>query len=301
MPRREPAMAEDNVVNIQIARLRAAPKIEHADMANLFVQLHENDIRFDHANEAVRVYDRHTGLWAQKRATFGAAMMLELIHTEFQGKVPATRAWAHSAWGAVTDSHRIDCEPSDFDANPRLSGTPGGVYDLVLGAMQPHAWNHFVSRCCAVTPDFAMATPLWDRCLAEWTMGDDSMVLYLQEIGGLALYGALPERLVWVLTGGGFNGKGKFMDALRGAMGSYAQEADASTFIEQRNAASGHADDLARLAGARLVTVSDFPTEAAWNEGRIKKITGGDPLTASFKHKSNFQFQPQMSLLIGCN
>jgi putative DNA primase/helicase len=50
------------------------------------------------------------------------------------------------------------------------------------------------------------------------------------------------------------------------------------------------------LAGARLCTISEVPAGAQWDEGLLKDVTGGGRMTASFKHKNEFSFEPLFKL-----
>lgn len=52
------------------------------------------------------------------------------------------------------------------------------------------------------------------------------------------------------------------------------------------------------LRGARLVIASETEEGRAWAEARIKRMTGGDPLTARFMRQDNFTFTPQFKLLL---
>jgi hypothetical protein len=79
-------------------------------------------------------------------------------------------------------------------------------------------------------------------------------------------------------------------------MGDYATTAAVDTLT----VATGerHTTDLAMLHGARLVTASETEEGHAWADGRIKQLTGGDPITARFMRENNFTFKPTFKLMI---
>ena len=52
------------------------------------------------------------------------------------------------------------------------------------------------------------------------------------------------------------------------------------------------------LAGARLVTASETEEGRIWADGRLKLLTGGDPVTARFPGKDPFTFTPRFKLLV---
>jgi len=79
-------------------------------------------------------------------------------------------------------------------------------------------------------------------------------------------------------------------------MGDYGVNATMEAFEKQKN--GQHTTDLAMLNGARLVTASETEEGAAWNEKRIKAITGEDRITARFMRQDNIEFDPTFTLLI---
>ena len=58
---------------------------------------------------------------------------------------------------------------------------------------------------------------------------------------------------------------------------------------------------MAMLMGARLVIASEVPRGRAWNEPKLKSLTGGDPITARFMRQDFFTFTPQFTLLVAGN
>jgi putative DNA primase/helicase len=62
-----------------------------------------------------------------------------------------------------------------------------------------------------------------------------------------------------------------------------------------------HPTDLAMLRGARLVTAQETEEGGAWNETRIKALTGGDSITARFMRQDFFTFNPTFKLVIAGN
>ena len=61
-------------------------------------------------------------------------------------------------------------------------------------------------------------------------------------------------------------------------MGDYAQTAESSTFLEKRS--DTIPNDLAALRDARLAIVSETGARRSLNESLIKRVTGGDQVTA---------------------
>ena len=59
-----------------------------------------------------------------------------------------------------------------------------------------------------------------------------------------------------------------------------------------------HTTDLAMLRGARLVTASETREGRAWDEVRIKNLTGGDPITARYMRQDNFTYLPTFKITV---
>jgi putative DNA primase/helicase len=59
--------------------------------------------------------------------------------------------------------------------------------------------------------------------------------------------------------------------------------------------------DLARLAGARMVTAIEANVNRHLDEAKIKGMTGGEPITARFMRQNFFQFVPEFKLWFVAN
>jgi putative DNA primase/helicase len=83
-------------------------------------------------------------------------------------------------------------------------------------------------------------------------------------------------------------------------MGDYAMTADFETFLR---AASGRGprNDIARLAGARLVCASEVPPGRSFDEVILKQLTGGDTISARFLYGEFFEFRPQFTICLAAN
>src|SRR5664279_3991961 len=59
---------------------------------------------------------------------------------------------------------------------------------------------------------------------------------------------------------------------------------------------SQHETEIARLAGARMVLCSEVNETDKFDEAKVKKLTGGDSLTARFMRQDHFTFTPSHHL-----
>jgi len=67
------------------------------------------------------------------------------------------------------------------------------------------------------------------------------------------------------------------------------------TFVASAN--ERHATELAGLQGARLVTASETEAGKRWDEPKLKRMTGGDPITARYMRQDFFTYTPQFKLI----
>jgi putative DNA primase/helicase len=192
---------------------------------------------------------------------------------------------------------RLAAVVDQWDADPWLLNTPGGVVDLRTGETRKHRLEDFMTKATAVTP--GVDSPRWLAFLDRVTGGDRELRDYLQRLAGYALTGSTREHVLPYAHGNGGNGKGVFIGAIAGAMGSYHKTAPIETFTASNG--DRHPTELAMLRGARLVTAQETEEGRRWAESRIKMLTGGDVVSARFMRGDFFEFQPQFTLLIAGN
>jgi putative DNA primase/helicase len=95
-------------------------------------------------------------------------------------------------------------------------------------------------------------------------------------------------------------GKSTFIEALKMVTGDYVSTADFETFVKS-NKIGGVRNDIARLAGARLVVSIEVDEGKALAEGLIKSLTGGDSVAARFLYQEAFEFKPSFKLWLVAN
>ncbi|WP_395140345.1 phage/plasmid primase, P4 family [Schlegelella aquatica] len=186
---------------------------------------------------------------------------------------------------------------AEWDADPWLLNTPGGVVDLRTGRMRAHDRADRMTKITTATP--GGDCPTWRRFLAEVTGGDADLQAYLQRVSGYCLTGSTREHALFFLYGTGANGKSVFVNTLATILGDYAASAPMDTFMEARG--DRHPTDMAGLRGARFVSSIETEQGRRWNESKVKAITGGDKVSARFMRQDFFEYTPQFKLVIAGN
>jgi putative DNA primase/helicase len=192
---------------------------------------------------------------------------------------------------------RIAAGVEQWDADPWLLNTPGGVVNLRTGAMRAHRADDYMTNMTAAEPrgDCPNFKLFLDRIMG----GDKALIAYLQRTFGYCLTGDISEQAIFFNHGAGQNGKTVLMSTVSGVFGDYCRTAAIETFTESRN--ERHPTELARLHGARLVTATETEAGRHWAESRLKEITGGEKITARFMHKDNFEYLPQFKPVLSGN
>ena len=185
----------------------------------------------------------------------------------------------------------------EWDADPWLLNTPGGVVDLRSGRKRAHERADRMTKI--TTASAGGECPIWLQFLGEVTGGDKELQAYLQRMVGYALTGSTREHALFFLYGTGANGKSVFVNTLATILGDYATNAPMDTFMEAR--ADRHPTDMAGLRGARFVAAIETEQGRRWAESKVKSLTGGDKISARFMRQDFFEFFPQFKLFVAGN
>lgn len=185
----------------------------------------------------------------------------------------------------------------EWDADPWLLNTPGGVVDLRTGRKRSHERADRMTKITTAT--LGGDCPTWWQFIDEVTGGDKELQAYLQRMVGYALTGSTQEHALFFLYGTGANGKSVFVNTLATILGDYATNAPMDTFMETRT--DRHPTDMAGLRGARFVAAIETEQGRRWAESKVKNLTGGDKISARFMRQDFFEFFPQFKLFVAGN
>ncbi|MQV62824.1 hypothetical protein GHJ83_27710 [Sinorhizobium meliloti] len=189
---------------------------------------------------------------------------------------------------------RIAATVEQWDAEPFILNTPGGIVDLKTGLVLKSDPQRYCTKMTAVAPK-AMATPLWDAFVHRIFDGN-GLDSYFYRMLGYALTGDTREHALFFGYGTGGNGKSVTVKTVSGILGDYAKTASIETFTASAN--DRHPTELAFLRGARLVVATETEEGRRWDESKIKQLTGGDRIAARFMRQDFFEFDPAFKLLI---
>lgn len=189
---------------------------------------------------------------------------------------------------------------SDLDADPLLLNVENGTLDLRTGKLRRHDPGDLITKLAPVAFDPQAHDEKWDYFLESTTAHDPEFASFLLRAIGYTLTGSTSEEVLFFPHGPTASGKSTLIEALKGLLGDYARTADFNSFINRRNE-SGMNNDIARLTGARFVPSVEVDEGKKLAEGLIKKVTGGDTITARRMYQDFFEFKPQFKLWLVAN
>jgi putative DNA primase/helicase len=193
----------------------------------------------------------------------------------------------------------IETVIDDYDRNQYLAAVKNGTLDLATGEFRESRREDYISMKFNVEYDLLATAPRWETFLKEIFAGDEELISWIQRAVGYSLTGDTSEQVMFMLYGGGANGKSVFLEIISYLIGDYSANTPFSTFeASKRNEAS---NDLAALKGKRLVTAIETNEDRRLDEARVKSVTGQDALTARFLFQEFFTYRPSFKIWMAVN
>lgn len=224
----------------------------------------------------------------------GKALMKHAIRTHDKPRLEAMLSLATSESG-------MSVRQVDLDKQKHLLGVKNGVVNLQTGKLLVNTPDLLITKYCPVNFDPDAEGKRWPDFLAQIMLDDDLTIKTLQRNLGCALSGQTLEELLFIWYGWGANGKSVLANIFRYILGDYAVTAPASLLTARRQGDTGPRNDLAALAGARLVLINELGSDEALDEQTVKYIAGREPISARFLHKEYFEFEPTFTPILRTN
>jgi putative DNA primase/helicase len=192
-----------------------------------------------------------------------------------------------------------------LDARPHLLATGSGVVDLRDGRLRAGRPADYLTRFTPVPFQQDAPRPLrWARFLTEVISDDPEELAYMQRLVGLTLTGETSPQRMWLILGSGANGKSRFLTLLERLLGAgsaspLSQAAPASLMLNGRH--GGATPEIVRLAGRRLVTLSETSDEVTLNSALVKRLTGEDAVVGRGLYRDFEELTIQAKFLMATN
>lgn len=190
-----------------------------------------------------------------------------------------------------------------FDTSPHLFNCQNGTLRLDTNEFYEHDAEDFLSQIANVEYKENATCERWEEFIFEIMDGDSACIEFLQMICGLFLTSYTDEECFFLFYGiGGRNGKSTLCDTLLYLMGDYAKVANSSSITRKTgNNLTAPNEDLARLRGCRLLSITGADKELSIDTKLIKSLTKHDPITARFPYQDSFEYNPKFKIIISTN
>jgi putative DNA primase/helicase len=217
-------------------------------------------------------------------------------------------AWAKSAsqkncqkamLEMVRDLPGVRVSKAELDSDPCLLGVANGVLDLLTGTLIENRPDLLITRYtnAAYRPD--AEAPIFQRFMGQICLDRQDLVEFHQEVLGYALSGLIKEHAFFLLLGTGANGKSTLVEVFLHLLGDYGIGMPSHAFLKSNSRAIRN--DLARLPGVRFAPCAEVNTGMSLDESTVKRVTGGDVMTARFIGKEYFDFHPSAKFFLSVN
>jgi putative DNA primase/helicase len=233
---------------------------------------------------------------AMPRETDAERAMADAMHKHAKASQAASRI--HSVVDLARSS--LSCLGSAFDADPWLLNSGAGTVDLRNGELRAHSREDMLTKLAGIEVGSADECPGWRSFVLDVVGGDADLANFLQRAAGYAATALREERVLVVLLGPTGTGKTTLLEILRLALGEYADVTGMATLL---GATSGSSipNDVAALAGLRLVIASEADDSRAWDGTKVKLLTGNDAISARRLYADFSTFVPSHHLWISTN
>lgn len=184
-----------------------------------------------------------------------------------------------------------------FDTDKNLFNFLNGTYDLKNHLFLPHDKENYITRQVPYNYDPSAQCPnfmVFLNRIFKSRKDKDLIIDYLQKALGYSLTGEISQQIIFLLHGSGSNGKSTLLETQRMIMGDYGTTIDSGSLTTKKN--DSVRNDIARLPNIRFVVASENAKGTIIDEELIKKLTGGDQVTARFLFQEEFNFYPQLKL-----
>lgn len=196
--------------------------------------------------------------------------------------------------------HLLPIQPEEFDKDLHLFNVQNGYLDLKTGKLHEHCKDRYFTKISNVEYTDKADCPMWEEFLNQIFNNDQELISYMQRAVGYSLSGSTEEQMMFILLGNGRNGKSVFLDIITDIFGSYSTNIQPQAIMVKQQSNNAN-PDIAKLAGARLVTTTEPNEGVRFDEGLIKQLTGGDRVTARFLYEDEFEYTPQFKLWMATN
>jgi len=199
---------------------------------------------------------------------------------------------------------------NEFDTENNVINTPSGYVDLTTGELKETTYKDKFTKITNYEYSETLATPAWDKFLNETFLGDQELIKFVQKAVGYSLTGTTSEQVIFICHGNenqtllnGSNGKSVFLDMINMIFGSYSDIIAPEALLVDKfgNSSNGATPEITKMKGTRILTTSETERDARLSESLIKRVTGGEEISARKMYGNPFTFRPTSVIWMSTN
>lgn len=249
--------------------------------------------------------DKYLSEWITDTLRQRKQAALQRMNKDLLKKCEASRANLDAIKGICRD--RLLGNLADFNSEPHLINCNNGVLNLKTLELLPHnpefLFNYKLRTNWNPDADTQEFVDFVAQCVgedaADFTSTISALEL-LQLCAGYSLTGDTTAETMFYVFGPPRSGKGTFMTALQNLMGPLSNTVNIGTLCSASKCDNQNFE-LAGLSLCRYVTVAETGRDTFLDAGRIKNLTGNDPIQCAFKFKDSFRYTPLFKIWISSN
>ena len=280
--------------------------------ADVFAREYAADLRYDHARKRWLVWNKHWWKVDSDAAVMRKATRLlrkrfndswQIGNKRYTNFLQRSRNEKplKSCLAIAATKEPIATDGTHWDSDPFLLGVQNGVIDLRTGELRDGHQSDAITRHSPVEFNPDAACPRWQQFLAEIFENDDDLIAYIQQMVGYSLTGDTSEQIWFFCHGIGANGKSTFLETLQKLLGDDLAKSLPFEELTQKKFGHSHPVGLSHLEGSRFVIAVEGPKQAAFDEQRLKLITGKDKIVARGMRENFRQFDPTFKVWLAAN
>lgn len=307
------AFKQDHTDKISYMDSKDLRPLDEQGCADRFIDLCGEDLRFTPAIGWLQWTDRgwqvvEDYVIRDRLMVVGDILLEEMAQASGKELLKEYRTWYgrvrssagnKALYSLVEQSPRVVREMVEFDSDSHSLACENGMVDLRTGQLRAYTRDDLVTKNTGVRYSPSARSQVWEDFLGVSTQGDAELIEYLQLAAGYTATGGTTDESFFIISGPGASGKSTYMDAIQTALGSYSITIPSHVIMRRRGQVPE--TDLARMAGARMVSVAEINEGDYFNDSLVKQVVTGDRTTARFLYKRAFDFIPQLKLWIATN
>jgi len=288
------------------------------DNAKLFTSMFEDEFLYCHSSKKWLRYNGYKWDWCLKGEEVEAAKvicaelasragnLIKLDPTNNEAKLWASHARtsrnnkriAAMLELATSEPNMSIASIQELDSDCMLLGVANGVIDLTTGSMVSPDPKLMISKQVNCRFIHSETCPQWLDFMQQTFQDDQEMIAYIQKALGYSLTGDVGEEVLHFCFGTGSNGKSVMANVIQDLMGDYVSTANIDLMAVRDSSAS---NDIARLAGARVVLANETKENQKLDDQKLKALVSTEMITARVLYGEFFEFRPQFKIWLRGN